>query len=109
MARSYTGLANMAARFGFRLAKARQGSQHLGMPVRYLLEDKNGVLPFRSLEDVERKLSATAQERAQRKAAILQKDTLSGAGGVQRVSVNTQVVVALGCWGRPPRALTTRR
>ena len=30
----------MAARFGFRLAKARRGSQHLGMPVRYLLEDE---------------------------------------------------------------------
>ncbi len=38
MARSYAGLANMASRFGFRLAKAREGSQHLGMPVRYLLE-----------------------------------------------------------------------
>jgi hypothetical protein len=25
MARSYAGLANMAARFGFRLAKAREG------------------------------------------------------------------------------------
>src|SRR5436190_23760057 len=63
MARSYPGLVNMATRFGFRLAKAREGSQHLGMPVRYLLEDKNGVLSFRSLEDVERKLSAMAQER----------------------------------------------
>ena len=71
MARSYAGLANMAVRFGFRLAKAREGSQHLGMPVRYLLEDKNGVLPFRSLEDVERKLSAMAQERAKRRATVL--------------------------------------
>ena len=61
MARSYVGLVNMATRFGFRLAKAREGSQHLGRSVRYLLEDKNGVLPFRSLEDVERKLSAMAQ------------------------------------------------
>ena len=74
MARSYAGLANMATRFGFRLAKAREGSQHLGMPVRYLLEDKNGVLPFRSLGDVERKLSAMAQERAKRRATILQED-----------------------------------
>src|SRR6476619_2332652 len=63
MARSYAGLANMPTRFGFRLAKAREGSQHLGMPVRYLLEAKNGVLPFRSLGDVERKLSAMAQIR----------------------------------------------
>jgi len=64
----------MATRFGFRLAKAREGSQHLGMPVRYLLEDKNGVLAFRSLGDVERKLSAMAQERAKRRATILQED-----------------------------------
>ena len=68
MARSYDELSIMAARFGFRLAKARRGSQHLGMPVRYLLEDKTSVTPFRSLEDVERKLSAMAQERAKRKA-----------------------------------------
>jgi hypothetical protein len=34
MARSYAGLAIMATRFGFRLAKVREGSQHLGMPVR---------------------------------------------------------------------------
>ena len=67
MARSYDELSIMAARFGFRLAKARRGSQHLGMPVRYLLEDKNGVTPFRSLEEVERKLIAMAQERAKRR------------------------------------------
>jgi hypothetical protein len=77
MARSYRGLVNMAARFGFRLVKA-EGSQHLGMPVRYLLEDKNGVLPFRSLEDVERKLSAMAQERAKRRATVLQEDHPDG-------------------------------
>jgi hypothetical protein len=35
MARSYDELSIMAARFGFRLAKPRRGSQHLGMPVRY--------------------------------------------------------------------------
>jgi hypothetical protein len=57
----------MAARFGFRLAKARTGSQHLGMPVRYLLEDADGVMPFRNLEEIERKLSAMAQERAKSK------------------------------------------
>jgi len=62
MARSYAGLANMAVKFGFRLAKAREGSQHLGMPVRYLLENGNGALPFRSLGDVERKLGAMALE-----------------------------------------------
>ena len=67
MARSYDELSIMAVRFGFRLAKARRGSQHLGMPVRYLLEDKTGVTPFRSLEEVERKLSAMAQERAKRR------------------------------------------
>ena len=67
MARSYDELSIMAARFGFRLAKARRGSQHLGMPVRYLLEDKTSVTPFRSLEDVERKLIAMAQERAKRR------------------------------------------
>jgi hypothetical protein len=78
MARSYVGLVNMAARLGFRLAKAREGSQHLGMPVRYLLENQNGVLPFRSLEDVERKLSALAQERANRRATILQEDHPDG-------------------------------
>jgi hypothetical protein len=42
----------MAKRFGFRLAKAREGSQHLGMPVRYLLKDNDGVILFRSLEEV---------------------------------------------------------
>jgi hypothetical protein len=74
MARSYAGLANMAVKFGFRLAKAREGSQHLGMPVRYLLENRNSASPFRSLGDVERKLSAMAQERAKRRATILQED-----------------------------------
>jgi hypothetical protein len=78
MARSYAGLANMAATFGFRLAKAREGSQHLGIPVRYLLEDKNGVLAFRSLGDVERKLGAMAQERARRRATLLQEDRPAG-------------------------------
>ena len=67
MARSYDELSIMAARFGFRLAKARRGSQHLGMPVRHLLDDKVGVTPFRGLEDVERKLIAMAQERAKRR------------------------------------------
>jgi hypothetical protein len=57
----------MAARFGFRLAKARRGSQHRGVPVRYLLEYENGVTPFRSLEEVERRLRALAQERANRR------------------------------------------
>jgi hypothetical protein len=33
MARSYDELSITAARFGFRLAKARRGSQHLGTPV----------------------------------------------------------------------------
>jgi hypothetical protein len=68
----------MAATFGFRLAKAREGSQHLGIPVRYLLEDKNGVLAFRSLGDVERKLGAMAQERARRRATLLQEDRPAG-------------------------------
>ena len=67
MARSYDELSIMAARFGFRLAKARRGSQHLGMPARYLLEDRAGVTPFRSLEGVERQLIAMAQERAKRR------------------------------------------
>ena len=57
----------MASRFGLRLAKARGGSQHLNVLVRYLLEDKAGVTSFRSLEDVERKLSTMAQERAKRR------------------------------------------
>ena len=65
MARSYAGLANMAVKFGFRLAKAREGSQHLGMPVRYLLENGNGALPFRSLGDVERKLSTDGARASQ--------------------------------------------
>ncbi len=78
MARSYAGLANMAVRFGFRLAKAREGSQHLGRPVRYLLENGNGALPFRSLGDVERKLSMMAEERAKRRAMILQEDHPEG-------------------------------
>jgi hypothetical protein len=42
--------------------------------VRYLLEDKNGMLPFRSLEEVERKLGAMAQEQAKRRATVLQED-----------------------------------
>jgi hypothetical protein len=67
MARSYDELSIMAVRFGFRLAKARRGSQHLGMPVRYLLEDKTSVTPFRSLEEAERKLIAMAQERGKRR------------------------------------------
>jgi hypothetical protein len=37
------------------------------MPVRYLLEDRAGVTPFRSLEGVERQLIAMAQERAKRR------------------------------------------
>jgi hypothetical protein len=41
------------------------------MPVRYLLEDKNGVTPFRTLEEVERKLNTVAQERAKRCAAVV--------------------------------------
>jgi hypothetical protein len=67
MARSYDELSVMAARFGFRLAKARRGSQHRGMPVRDLLEDENGVTPFRSVEEVERRLRTLAQERAKRR------------------------------------------
>ena len=51
MARSFAGLSTMAARFGYRLARARKASQHRGMPVRYLLEDKKGVTPFRNLEE----------------------------------------------------------
>lgn len=63
MVRSFAGLTTMAARFGYRLARARKGSQHRGMPVRYLLQDANGVTPFRNLEEIERKLVTMAQER----------------------------------------------
>jgi len=35
--------------------------------VRYLLGDKTTATPFRSLEEVERKLSAMAQARAKRR------------------------------------------
>ena len=55
MARSYAGLVNM------------DGSQHLGMPVRYLLKDNDGVILFRSLEEVERKLSTMADEPPKRR------------------------------------------
>lgn len=68
MARSYDELCTMAARFGLGLAKVRAGSRQGLVSVRYLLEDKTGVTPFRSLEDVERKLRAMAQELAKRKA-----------------------------------------
>jgi hypothetical protein len=78
MARSYPGLVNMATRFGFRLAKARKGSQHRALPVRYLLEYEGGMFPFRTLEDVERKLSAVARARAKRRAAILQENHPEG-------------------------------
>jgi hypothetical protein len=54
MAHTYKELSIIAARFDLRVAKARRGSQHRGMPVRYLVEDKNGVTPFRSLEELER-------------------------------------------------------
>ena len=46
-------------------------------PVRYLLEDKAGVTPFRSLEDVERKLIAMAQERARRRT-VFKGDVMTG-------------------------------
>ena len=55
MAKSYDELSIMAARFGYRLADARKGSQHRGAPVRYLLEEKSHVSPFRNLGEVERK------------------------------------------------------
>jgi hypothetical protein len=71
MARSYNKLVNMATRLGARLAKARAGSQHLGITVRYLLEGNGAVLPFRSLEDVEGKLNAIEQERAKRRAEVV--------------------------------------
>jgi hypothetical protein len=66
VSRSYSRLSNMAARFGFRLAKAREGSQHLGMPVRYLLENGDGMLTFRNLDDVERKLSSVEQSEPEK-------------------------------------------
>jgi hypothetical protein len=78
MARSYAGLVNMATKFGFRLAKARKGSQQRALPVRYLLEDGDGVFPFRNLEDVEGKLIAMAREVAKRRATILQEDHPEG-------------------------------
>jgi hypothetical protein len=56
----------MAARFGYRLAKARAGSKRGLVPVRYLLEDKT---PFPGLEEVARRLRALAQERARREAS----------------------------------------
>jgi hypothetical protein len=71
MARPYSKLVNMAKRLGVRLAKARAGSQHLGIPVRYLLEGNGAVLPFRSLEHVEGKLNAMEQERAKRRAEVI--------------------------------------
>ena len=40
MARSFAGLSTMAARFGYRLARACEGSRHLGVSVRYLLENR---------------------------------------------------------------------
>ena len=69
MAKNYEELSNMAARFGYRLAKARAGSKRGLVPVRYLLEDKNGVTPFPSLEEVARRLRELAQERARREAS----------------------------------------
>ena len=40
MASGFTDLSSMAERLGYALAKAREGSQHRGLPVRYLLKDK---------------------------------------------------------------------
>ena len=74
MARSYAGLANMAARFGFRRARDHSTS---ACQCDTCLRTR-GVLPFRSLEDVERKLSAMAQERARRRATILHEDHPDG-------------------------------
>ncbi len=64
--------------------------------MRYLLKDKEGVTPFRSLEELERKLSTMAQERGV-------SDRAKSKGG--RVLRASKAEPSWGRWLAPPKRI----
>ena len=52
-----------ASERGWTLSKSTEAARYGTMPIRYILKDHKGLMCFRNLEEVERRLNAKAKNR----------------------------------------------
>ena len=60
---NFDGLYERARERGWTLSKSTEAARYGTMPVRYILKDHKGLMYFRDLDEVERRLSTKASNR----------------------------------------------
>ena len=58
---NFDGLYERARERGWTLSKSTEAARYGTMPIRYILKDDHGLMHFRSLGEVERRLNAKAR------------------------------------------------
>ena len=61
---NFDGLYERARERGWTLSKPTETARYGTMPIRYILKDDHGLMHFRSLDEVERRLNAKAARRS---------------------------------------------
>ena len=63
MAMNFDGLYERARERGWTLSKSTEAARYGTMPIRYILKDHKGLMYFRNLDEVERRLNTKATNR----------------------------------------------
>jgi hypothetical protein len=63
MAVNFDALHERARERGWTLSKSRETARYGTMPIRYILKDHKGLMYFRNLDEVERRLNTKANNR----------------------------------------------
>jgi hypothetical protein len=59
---NFDALHGLARKRGWILSKSTEAARYGTMPIRYVLRDKHGLIHFRNLDEVERRLNAKAKQ-----------------------------------------------
>jgi len=59
---NFDGLYERARERGWTLSKSTEAARYGTMPIRYILKDNHGLMYFRNLDDVERRLNTKAKQ-----------------------------------------------
>jgi hypothetical protein len=59
---NFDALHERARERGWTLTKSNVAARHGTMPIRFTLRDKHGLIHFRNLDEVERRLNAKAKQ-----------------------------------------------
>jgi hypothetical protein len=59
---NFDALHERARERGWTLSKLTETARYGTMPIRFILRDKHGLIHFRNLDEVERRLSAKAKQ-----------------------------------------------